>query len=230
MGKIKALSFDMYRTLIDTKDFHEQAIREILEREGAELLDVDVFHSKWDEIFDEVWLSLGADDFIREYDVSLRSLQRTFREFGIEGDPEVGVGIWLRKYENADLYKEVEEVLGILSEKYPMVIISNVDNDDLGYAMFKKKNLPFRAIITSESFRSYKPHGKMFREALSILKCQPEEVLHVGDSQNSDVLGAKKAGMFAVWLNRRSDKLKPGIPAPDYEIANLRELLDIDVL
>jgi 2-haloacid dehalogenase len=64
---------------------------------------------------------------------------------------------------------------------------------------------------------------------LSVLKCQPGEVLHVGDSQRADVVGAKRAGMLAAWLNRRSHKLRPGIPIPDYEITNLRDLLDLDL-
>jgi 2-haloalkanoic acid dehalogenase type II len=229
MARVKALSFDMYRTLIDTKDFHEQAVREILARENADSVDPDAFHSRWDKFFDDVWLALGPGEFIREYDVSVESLRRTFREFGINGDPKAGTNIWLSKYESADLFPEVEEVLQILAADYPMVIISNVDDDDLGYAMLKKRNLPFRAIITSESFRSYKPHEKMFKEALSILRCRPGEVLHIGDSQTADVLGAKKAGMLAAWLNRRSHKLKPGIPSPDYEIINLRELLHLDL-
>jgi hypothetical protein len=59
MAKVRALSFDMYRTLIDTKDFHEQAVREILAREGANSVDPNVFHSKWDEIYDDVYLYVG---------------------------------------------------------------------------------------------------------------------------------------------------------------------------
>jgi len=229
MGKIRALSFDMYRTLIDTEDFHEQTVREILARESANSVDVDTFHSRWDEIYDNVYMALGPDEFMCLYDVSVESLSRTFCEFGIDGDPKAGVDIWLSKYENAGLFPEVEEVLHSLAAKYPMVVISNVDDDDPGYAMFRTKNLPFRAILTSESCRSYKPHGRMFKKALSILECRPEVALHIGDSQRADVLGAKKAGMFAAWLNRRSDKLRPGIPAPDYEITDLRELLDLDL-
>ena len=227
MGRIKALSFDMYRTLIDTKDSHEQAVREILAREGASSVDPDVFHSRWDKFLDDVWLALGQDEFLSERDIGVESLNRTLCEFGIDGNPEVGVDKWRCKYGDADLFPEVEEVLHALAAKYPMVVISNVDNDDPGYARFRDKKLPFLTILTSESLRSYKPHGRMFKEALSILGCEPEEVLHVGDSQMADVLGAKKAGMVAVWLNRRSDELKSDIPAPDYEITDLRQLLDL---
>lgn len=228
MGKIKALSFDMYRTLIDTKDFHEQAVHEILQREGATSADPDDFHKKWDELYEDVHIEMNPGEFIREGDVATESLRRTFSEYGIDGDAEAGFDIWNRKYEKVGLYSEVEEVLDALAGKYPMIVVSNVDNDDFGYASFRAKNLPFLDIITSETHRSYKPHEKLFKVALSVLKCQPEEILHVGDSQRSDVVGAKNMGMRAAWLNRRSEKLKPGIE-PDYEIADLRELLHLDL-
>jgi len=228
MSKIKGLSFDMYRTLIDTKDFHEQAVEEILKLNGAHSIDPQIFHSRWDEIYDEIYLALGESEFMRLYDVSIESLRQTMKEFGIDGDPKAGTDLWIIKYEKADLYPEVEEVLEILSEKYPIIITSNVDNDDKGFAMLRAKNLPVCAIVTSESSRSYKPDEKIFEDALSILKFQPEEILHIGDSQTADVLGGKRFRMLTAWLNRPpSKKLKAGIPIPDYEIQSLRDLLGI---
>lgn len=228
MSKIKALSFDMYRTLIDTKDVHGKAVEKILTRAGATSVDRDIFHSRWDEFYEDLHLELGPDEFIRERDIGIESLRRALHEFGVDYDPVAGTDLWMDKYSSADLYPEVEEVLNTLAERHPMVVTSNVDNDDQGYAVFRTKKLPFIEIITSESCRSYKPHGKIFKAALSVLKCQPEEVLHIGDSQRSDVVGAKKAGMVAVWLNRKAEKLKPGVE-PDYEITNLRELLHLDI-
>lgn len=225
MNEIKALSFDMYRTLLDTRDFHEQAVREILALWAGDSVNSDIFHTRWDEHYDHVHLEMPKGEFMTEREVATESLRRTLDEFGIDGDAAAGVEIWMGKYGDADLYPEVEEVLNTLSARYPMVVVSNVDDDDVGYGAFRGKNLPFRAIITSDSLKSYKPDGRIFREALSVLKCRPEEVLHTGDSQRADVLGAKKAGMRAAWLNRRSDRLKSGIPKPDYELADLRELL-----
>jgi len=229
MGEIEALSFDMYRTLIDTRDFHIQSVREILARNSAASVDSDAFHSRWDEVYDDIYMSLKPGEFIRLYEVSVESLRQTMREFGVSGKPEAEVKVWLSKYENADLFPEVEEVMRVLSKKYPAVITSNVDDDDPGYAMVRKKNLPLKAVITSESSRSYKPHINIFKDALSILGCKPEEVLHIGDSQRADVLGAKNAGMLVAWLNRNSSsRLRQDIPAPDYEISDLRQLLSLD--
>ena len=231
MGKIKGISFDMYRTLLDTRDFHEQAVREILATSQSNSVDPDKFHHRWDEIYDDVYMALEDNDFMLLYDVSIESLRQVMHEFGVKGDPKAGVDMWIGKYENADLYPEVIEVLDKLSQKYPIMITSNVDDNDAGYAMLRGKNLPIIGVVTSESSRSYKPNKKIFDDALSMLGCNPDEVIHIGDSQRADILGGKKAGMVTVWLDRKCyGKINEGIPEPDYTISDLRELIDIDHL
>lgn len=231
MGKIKGLSFDMYRTLIDTRDFHEQAVIEILKQNNAGSVEPSIFHRRWDEIYDDICFSLNANEFKSLYEISIESLKLVMQEFGVKGDPKSGVDMWISKYENADLFPDVAEVFDILAKKYPIVITSNVDNKDPGFAMLRKKNLPIKAVITSETSRSYKPDEKIFKDALSILGLQPYEVLHIGDSQRADILGGKKVGMITAWVKRKSsENLMDGIPEPDYIISNIREILDLDCL
>ncbi|KPK65826.1 MAG: hypothetical protein AMK73_01885, partial [Planctomycetes bacterium SM23_32] len=47
-----------------------------------------------------------------------------------------------------------------------------------------------------------KPDPAIFRHALSRCGLPPERALHVGDSYEQDVLGARAAGMRAAWLAR----------------------------
>jgi hypothetical protein len=50
--------------------------------------------------------------------------------------------------------------------------------------------------------------------------------MHVGDSLESDVAGAKGVGSISVWLNR--DRVANNTPIqPDWEIASLSELPNI---
>ncbi|WP_217609188.1 HAD family hydrolase, partial [Bacillus sp. GbtcB10] len=44
-----------------------------------------------------------------------------------------------------------------------------------------------------------------------------------GDNLNTDILGAKRAGITTVWVNRTQKKNDTHI-APDYEISDLHEL------
>ena len=53
------------------------------------------------------------------------------------------------------------------------------------------------------------------------------QVVLVGDSQISDVLGAKNIGIKVVWLNRTGEHIKEEYPQPDYQISDLRQLFNI---
>ncbi len=72
-----------------------------------------------------------------------------------------------------------------------------------------------------------KPDVRIFRRALEIAGCAPQEALYVGDSPLTDVLGASRAGMPTVWFNEGRRVLPRGFPPPDFTISRLRELLSI---
>jgi 2-haloacid dehalogenase/putative hydrolase of the HAD superfamily len=62
---------------------------------------------------------------------------------------------------------------------------------------------------------------------LEILELKPDEVLHVGDSFNNDILGARTLGIPGFWINRKEKLVPAGEAAPDYMGATLMELLKI---
>jgi putative hydrolase of the HAD superfamily len=45
-----------------------------------------------------------------------------------------------------------------------------------------------------------KPDPEIFRRAAARLDAEPHECVMVGDNPNTDVLGAKRCGMRAVWV------------------------------
>ncbi len=57
-------------------------------------------------------------------------------------------------------------------------------------------------MVTSEDVGLPKPDPAMFRAVLAALDCGVEDVVMIGDSWQSDVLGATALGMRALWLNR----------------------------
>jgi putative hydrolase of the HAD superfamily len=68
-----------------------------------------------------------------------------------------------------------------------------------------------------------KPDPRIIEHALSKLGIAPDETLMVGDRVNTDVAGARAAGVRSVWLNRNARKNETDIPV-DHEIASLSEL------
>ena len=101
-----------------------------------------------------------------------------------------------------------------------LAIVSNFDSRI--YDVLEALDLRdyFSEITISTNVGAAKPHPKIFTNALTINICEPEEVLHIGDSFSADYQGALAVGMKAVWLNRNGKKA----PIPD---ANQRvSLLD----
>jgi len=57
-------------------------------------------------------------------------------------------------------------------------------------------------LVVSEEVGVAKPELAIFEEVLKRLQYGAQEAVMVGDSWEEDILGAHRAGMRAVWLNR----------------------------
>jgi 2-haloacid dehalogenase len=84
-----------------------------------------------------------------------------------------------------------------------------------------------RHVVTSEDARAYKPRPQMFLAALDLFRLASHEVVHVADSATSDVAGASRLGIPAVWVNRTARPLPTPRPTLDVRsLADLAALLD----
>lgn len=230
--KIKIISFDAFNTLFNAKSYHEDACKIILDlytEKRNRKIDVYEFHKRWDQLIINGWERLNDIDqeFKTQKEFFLDTIIQLFNEYDIQGDPKKALQIWYDLLENIELFEEVPEVLDIIKDKgYPIMILSNIDNDFL-YNNLKKFSLTnkFDYIFTSENLKAYKPHIRIFKKVLTHIQLNSNEILHIGDSQYADVFGAKNAGFYAAYLNRKNSPLKKHIPKPDLIINNLKELL-----
>ena len=71
-----------------------------------------------------------------------------------------------------------------------------------------------------------KPDIRFYEHALRACGLAANEVLMVGDSMTTDIVGAKKAGLGTCFFNRRPEE-KSAEKVADYEIRSLSELLAI---
>jgi 4-nitrophenyl phosphatase len=70
-----------------------------------------------------------------------------------------------------------------------------------------------------------KPHPRLFETAVARLGCPPAEAAMIGDSQASDIVGGKAAGMFTIWVAPHADVA--AVVDPDLSVAGLSELHDL---
>ncbi|MFE0194055.1 HAD family hydrolase [Streptomyces sp. NPDC059008] len=83
----------------------------------------------------------------------------------------------------------------------------------------------FEAVLCADELGHAKPAPEAFTGACEALGLAPEEVVYVGDRLDIDALGARDAGLTAVWLDRTDsgEELPPGIR----RIASLAELPEL---
>jgi len=109
-----------------------------------------------------------------------------------------------------------------LCEDFSLGLLSNGN----GYP--ERCGLPdrFDFVVFSQDVGVEKPDPGMFSAACKQAGCDPTELVHVGDSLESDVAGANAVGAISVWLNRDAADNSSGV-VPDHEIRSLVELVDI---
>jgi putative hydrolase of the HAD superfamily len=114
------------------------------------------------------------------------------------------------------LFSDAIEILKQLCETYRLVAITN------GNANVFKTELGvfFELAIRADEVGIAKPDRGIFDLTWERLGCAATEVVHVGDSVESDVLGALNAGVTPVWYNPNGEPNRLDVN----EISSLTEL------
>ena len=90
---------------------------------------------------------------------------------------------------------------------YRLAIVSNAGDDqdvqDLVKRFGIRSLLDF--VLTSAACSYRKPHPRIFELALARWMIESHEAAMVGDTLEADVLGAKRAGLYSIWLTSAGD-------------------------
>lgn len=96
--------------------------------------------------------------------------------------------------------EEARPVLEELSQRYPMMLVSNFyGNVDSVLRDFDLSKY-FKGVIESAVVGVRKPNPVIFRLGVDVLELEPGEVLVVGDSLKKDILPAESLGCHTLWL------------------------------
>lgn len=123
-------------------------------------------------------------------------------------------------------WPEAADVLGTLKARgYILGLLSNGDTAML-HALLKKLPPVIDHVFSSEQAGYYKPHPSVYALPVESLRLTANEILHVAGSP-TDVLGTKAAGLVCAWSNREHQPHLDPTYLTDYEMEDLRGLLDI---
>src|SRR2546428_6374702 len=173
---VRAITFDAFGTLIDTgRDVLIRIARSVCEDQRPSL-DAEALLATWDRHF----FAAETAPFLTLAEITEDSLEKTFREYGIEATPVPYVDRLVALWREAKAYAEVPRILGALNG-VPRAVVSNADHEFL-LDILERNGVRFDAVITSESAQTYKPPPRIFETALESLRVGPRDVVHAGDS------------------------------------------------
>lgn len=155
-------------------------------------------------------------------EIRFRAFKRTVEFVGCADDvlaADLNALYLKHRFEDIELCPDVIPCLDALRPLLPVGLLSNGN----GYP--ERCGLPWRFsfVVFSQDVGVEKPAAGMFLAACERAGCDPCELMHVGDSLESDVAGANAVGAVAVWLNREGIPNTSGI-VPHHEIHSLAEL------
>jgi putative hydrolase of the HAD superfamily len=118
------------------------------------------------------------------------------------------------RFAQADAWRIYDDVLPALdtlaSRGLKLGVISNWDHRLRPLLTSLNLHSYFQTIVVSCEVGAPKPAGAIFAAAVSSLGLPHGAILHVGDSAEMDVLGARAAGLQAVLLRRATEPAGPG--------------------
>jgi HAD superfamily hydrolase (TIGR01662 family) len=123
----------------------------------------------------------------------------------------------------------IEAALDALKPQYTLVVASNANvslPDDIRRATARVGlDHYFAQFHTSAAMGVSKPDPAFFAAILAAAGCAPAEAVMIGDTFGTDILGAKRAGLHAVWYNVRGEAVPAGTATwPDATITDLADL------
>ncbi len=139
---------------------------------------------------------------------------------------------WREIAEKVSLYKHTKQVLSSLKRRFKLAILTDSDGKRRFKLMrIKKLGLQkyFNTIITTDQIGMNKPNKKCFLTTARKLNVKPEECIMIGDHPETDLIGAKRAGMKTIWLRKgpySKEKRNCSYPYIDYKARNIVEVYE----
>ena len=223
---IRAITFDLYGTLLDLEATFAPAFDGFLRERGVETDAAEMVRTwEWAYLHEGM-----VDTFLGGPRTPFEQLRRitlsqVFTRCGIEhGRDDIEELLTARA--TPSLFPDVVESLAAMRERYTLSVLSNGDLSVLE-RIVATLGIPVHRTISVEQAGCYKPDLRVYRKAAELLSADSREILHVA-AHAWDIRAAKVSGMRGAYVDRH------GIPyAPfteeraDIETANLPELADI---
>ncbi|MES2519557.1 MAG: YjjG family noncanonical pyrimidine nucleotidase [Bacteroidota bacterium] len=230
--RYKHIFFDLDHTLWDHNTNSKIALEEVYHHFDLQTLGVpssSQFYLKFNEINHQLWDKYEAGR-ISQPELRHSRFRLIFSQLGVDNHAvcdelsETYISISSKKH---NLLPNAKNTLEYLFPKYPLHIITN-GFDEIQSVKMNAGQIThfFKEVVTSQNSGYKKPDSRIFEYALKKVGAVAQECLMIGDSFQSDIVGATRAGIDAVFFNPDQRPQEISIK-PKYEIQDLAELKGI---
>jgi putative hydrolase of the HAD superfamily len=234
MSKYRHLFFDLDNTLYD---FSLNAF--LAMKEAFKQLEILPLLPSFEEYFgiyalinDQLWAEYREKKITKDFLRACR-FERSLKEFGIAPKVEFSEidDLYLKIMSvQTNLFPGTSEVLSELKNRgYQIHIITN-GFKEVQYDKLQNTGLDkfLTNVFISEEIKSHKPSKEIFEHAIKSSNARKKESLMIGDSWESDIVGAKNFGIDQVFFNpEKLDVDFENYGEPTYTINYLKQLLTI---
>lgn len=187
--------FDLWGTVVENGTYSPL-------RQSYSVLHPHMAFSQFVQIFEKVFMTKSFNDQAEGFHAVCDALNVPPKPFIIERL----VGVWNKNRMFAKLYPESVEVLSGLKKKFKLALVSNSDSFSTQVIEKLKLKELFDCVVLSFEVGKLKTEPEFYETVLKKLGVKKTEALVVGDSLETDVAGAKSAGIRSVLLDRNGKR------------------------
>lgn len=204
LSKIKALTFDVFGTVVDWRSSVIREARALGACKGIEA-DWEAFADGWRARYQPAMEQVrsGARPWTILDQLHRESLDSLLKEFGIEGLQEAEIDEFNRAWHRLEPWADAIEGLQLLKSRYILATLSN-GNVALLVNMAKRSGLPWDAILGAEPTRHFKPQPEAYLGTARYLGLSPSECLMVA-AHNQDLVTASELGFRTAFVARPTE-------------------------
>lgn len=205
MPKYKHLFFDLDNTLFDFSASEKLVLEHLYNEHLKEIgfKDFQDFAANYEIVNQRLWADYRAHKINKET-VKYGRFRETLQQKGLNNEAlarYMGDTFVISCTENDTLVDGAKELIEALSSKYQLHIVSN-GFVEAQYKKLEKTGLRsyFEGITLSEEIKIQKPDRRFFQHAFKNVNARKNESLIIGDSWESDIVGAINFGVDAVYF------------------------------
>ncbi|MEV3921935.1 HAD family hydrolase [Actinomadura coerulea] len=216
---IEAVLWDVDDTIFDFTGSERTGLLRHFEAEGMPSDEAAL--ERWHRIAETARRRLAAGRLT--YDEYRRTRVRTFVDRPLT---DIEADAWHDRYEASfaaawSAFPDAASALDVLPYRQGILSNSSTDHQERRMAALGLRH-HFEVLLCSDRLGCAKPDPEAFLAACAALESPPARVAYVGDKLDVDAVGARSAGLHAIWLDRAGT----ATPAPTgiHRISTLTEL------